>query len=144
MNLPFNKNCFKRKKTCSSCARCVEPWWVQKSFLTCNALSFVFPFWFDDESFPPLLLMMNPSHLFLMRKKKVSSECVRNEVRDTDSDYLMRKPSRCWLGAVPRHWNVEASCFHFISFVENTSAPLAPRAGISSPILLLFILFCCS
>ena len=27
-------------------------------------------------------------------------------VRDTDSDYVMRKPSRCWLGAVPRYWNV--------------------------------------
>ena len=49
-----------------------------------------------------------------------------------------RKPSRCWLGAVPRYWNVVASCFRFISFAENTSAALAPRAGISQPILLLF------
>ena len=31
-----------------------------------------------------------------------------------------------------------ASCFHFISFAENTSAALAPRSGISQPILLLF------
>ena len=23
-------------------------------------------------------------------------------LRDTDSDYVMKKPSRCWLGAVPR------------------------------------------
>ena len=31
--------------------------------------------------------------------------------RDTDSDYVMKKPSRCWLGAVPRYWKVVASCF---------------------------------
>ena len=67
-----------------------------------------------------------------------SIECVRDKVRDTDSDYVMRKPSRCWLGAVPRYWKVVASCFRFISFAENTSAALAPRAGISQPILLLF------
>ena len=66
-----------------------------------------------------------------------SIECVRDKVLDTDSD-VMRKPSRCWLGVVPRHWKVVASCFHFISFAENTSAALAPRAGISQPILLLF------
>ena len=69
---------------------------------------------------------------------------LRDKVRDTDSDYVMRKPSRCWLGAVPRYWNVVASCFCFISFAENTSAALAPRAGISQPILLLFLLFSCS
>ena len=34
-----------------------------------------------------------------------------------------------------------ASCFRFISFAENTSAALAPRAGTSQPILLLFFLF---
>ena len=73
-----------------------------------------------------------------------SIECVRDKVRDTDSDYVMRKPSRCWLDAVPRYWNVVASCFRFISFAENTSAALAPRAGISQPILLLFSLFSCS
>ena len=67
-----------------------------------------------------------------------------DKVRDTDSDYVMRKPSRCWLGAVPRYWNVVASCFRFSSFAENTSAALAPRAGISQPILLLFFLFSCS
>ena len=55
--------------------------------------------------------------------------------------YVMRKPSRCWLGAVPRYWNVAASCFPFISFAENTSAALAPRAGIFQPILLLFFCF---
>ena len=65
-------------------------------------------------------------------------ECVRDKVRDTDSDYVMRKPLRCWLGAIPRYWNVVASCFRFISFDENTSAALAPRAGISQSILLLF------
>ena len=73
-----------------------------------------------------------------------SIECVRDKVRDTDSDYVMRKPSRCWLGAVPRYWNVVASCFRFISFAKNTSAALASRAGISQPILLLFFLFSCS
>ena len=68
-------------------------------------------------------------------------KCARDKVRDTDSDYAMRKPSRCWLGAVPRYWNVVTSCFPFISFAENTSAALAPRAGISQPILLLFFCF---
>ena len=118
-----------------------------------------------------------------------SKECVRDKVRDTDSDYsrlqlrwfrvpvfqytfgwsktpadvmttlkytadrwrgnhlscnreyVMRKPSRCWLSAVPRYWNVVANCFRFISFAENTSAALAPRAGISQRILLLFFVF---
>ena len=59
----------------------------------------------------------------------------------TVRDYVMRKPSRCWLGAVPRYWNVVASCFRFIGFAENTSAALAPIAGISQPILLLFFCF---
>ena len=72
-------------------------------------------------------------------------ECVRDkvhDVRDADSDDdVIRKPSRCWLGAVPKYWNVVASCFRFISFAENTSAALAPRAGISQPILLLFFCF---
>ena len=63
------------------------------------------------------------------------------DLRDTDSDYVMRKPSRCWLGAVSRYWKVVASFFRFISFAENTSAALAPRAGFSQPILLLFFLF---
>ena len=40
--------------------------------------------------------------------------------------------------------HIVASCFRFISFAENTSAALAPRAGISQPILLLFFLFSCS
>ena len=56
-------------------------------------------------------------------------------------EYVMRKPSRCWLGAVPRYWNIVASCFRFISFAENTSAALAPGAGISQPIFLLFFCF---
>ena len=53
----------------------------------------------------------------------------------------MEKPSRCWLGAVPRYWKVVASCFQIVSFAENTSVPLAPRARISQPILLLFFCF---
>ena len=65
-------------------------------------------------------------------------------LRDTNSDYVMKKPSRCWLGAVPRYWKVVASCFQNVSFAENTSAPLAPRARIFQPILLLFFLFSCS
>ena len=69
-----------------------------------------------------------------------SIECVRDEVRDTESDYLMRTPSRCWLGAVSRYWKVVASCFQIVSFAENTSAALAPRAGISQPILFLFFI----
>ena len=80
-----------------------------------------------------------------MRGAVVNRVCTRqSRLRDTDSDYVMRKPSRCWLGAVPRYWNVVASCFRFISFAENTSAALAPGAGISQPILLLFFLFSCS
>ena len=51
------------------------------------------------------------------------------------------KPSRCWLGAVPRYWKVVASCFQIVSFAKNTSVPLAPRARISQPILLLFFCF---
>ena len=65
-------------------------------------------------------------------------------LRDTDSDYVMKKPSRCWLGVVPRYWKVVASCFQIVSFAENTSAPLAPGARIFQPILLLFFLFSCS
>ena len=65
-------------------------------------------------------------------------------LRDTNSDYVMKKPSRCWLGAVPRYWKVVARCFQNVSFAENTSAPLAPRARIFQPILLLFFLFSCS
>ena len=55
--------------------------------------------------------------------------------------YVMEKPSRCWQGAVPRYWKVVASCFQIVSFAENTSVPLAPRARISQPILLLFFCF---
>ena len=62
-------------------------------------------------------------------------------LRDTDSDYVMKKPLRCWLGAVPRYWKVVASCFQIVSFAENTPAPLAPRARIFQLILLLFF-FC--
>ena len=61
---------------------------------------------------------------------------------DTDSDYVMKKPWRCWLGAVPRYWKVVASCFYNVRFAENNCAPLAPRARIFQPILLLF--FSCS
>ena len=46
-------------------------------------------------------------------------------LRNTDScsDYVMKKPSRCWLGAVPRYWKVVASCFQNVSFAENTLLP---------------------
>ena len=33
------------------------------------------------------------------------------------------------------------NCFQIVSFAENTSVPLAPRASISQPILLLFFCF---
>ena len=59
-------------------------------------------------------------------------------VRNTDSDYVMKEPSRCLLGAVPRYWKVVASCFQIVSFAENTSAPLASRARTFQPIRLLF------
>ena len=49
-----------------------------------------------------------------------------------DSYYVMEKPSRCWLGAVPRYWKVVASCFQFTCFAENTSAPLAPSDSTTS------------
>ena len=70
-----------------------------------------------------------------------SIECVRAKVRDTDSDYVMRKPPRCSLGAIPKYWDVVASCFRFVSFAENTSAALVPRAGISQPVHLLVFCF---
>ena len=76
-----------------------------------------------------------------LRTSAVHRACEVREpkhLRDTDSDYVTEKPSRCWLGAVPRYWKVVASCFQIVSFAENTSVPLAPRARISQPILLLF------
>ena len=79
-------------------------------------------------------------HLRSIKRARFASK----HLRDTDSDYVMEKPSRCWLGAVPRYWKVVASCFQIVSFAENTSVPLAPGARISQPILLLFFLFSCS
>ena len=78
-----------------------------------------------------------------LRTSGVAGACeARNQtvehLRDTDSDYVMKKPSHCWLGAVPRYWKVVSSCFQNVSFAENTSAPLAPRARIFQPILLLW------
>ena len=63
-----------------------------------------------------------------LRTSAVDWACgVRDQVRDTNSDYVMKKPWRWWLGAVPRYWKVVATCFQFISFAENTSAHLAPE-----------------
>ena len=76
-------------------------------------------------------------HLGSIERARYATKHLRNK----DSDYVMKKPSRCWLGAVPRHWKVVASCFQIVSFAENTSAPLAPRARIFQPILVLFF-FC--
>ena len=78
-------------------------------------------------------------HLLSIERARYATKHLR-ELRDTDSDYVMEKPyaSRCWLGAVPRYWKVVASCFQIVSFADNTSVPLAPRARISQPILLLF------
>ena len=36
-------------------------------------------------------------------------------LRDTDGDYVMEKPSRCWLGAVPRYWNCVEGCCKLFS-----------------------------
>ena len=76
-------------------------------------------------------------HLWSIERARYATK----HLRDTDSDYVMEKPSRCWLGAVPRYWKVVASCFQIVCFAENTSVPLAPRARISQPILLLFFVF---
>ena len=77
----------------------------------------------------------------------VNRVCARqtHKVCDTDSDYVMRKPSRCWLGAVPRYWNFVASCFRFISFAENTSAASnsSQNRYFSTDSLTLFFLFSC-
>ena len=63
-------------------------------------------------------------------------------LRDTDSDYVMKKPSRCWLGAVPRYWKVVASCFQNVGFAENTSAPVGSQSTyFLSDSLTLFIVF---
>ena len=72
------------------------------------------------------------------------SRYATKQLCDTDSDYVKKKPSRCWLGALPRYWKVSTSRFQLVSFAENTSAPLAPRARIFQPIPLLFFLFSCS
>ena len=79
-----------------------------------------------------------------LRTSGVDRACeVRDQARrpTRHSDYVMKKPSWCQLGAVPRYWKVVASCFQIVSFAENTSSPLAPRARIFQPILLLFF-FC--
>ena len=46
-------------------------------------------------------------------------------LRDTESDFVMKKPWWCWLGAVLRSWKVVASCFQIVSFAENTSGSLS-------------------
>ena len=73
-------------------------------------------------------------HLGSIERARLATQ----HLRDTDSDYVMKKPPRCWLGAVPRYWKVVASCFQIVICGENTSAPSAPRARIFQPILLLF------
>ena len=63
-------------------------------------------------------------------------------LRDRDSNYVMKQPSRCWLGAVPRYWKVVANCFQNVVFAESTSALLAPRTRIFQPsLLLVFFVF---
>ena len=55
----------------------------------------------------------------LLHPSQVAYICGPSSVQGTrpstyatpDSDYVMKKPSRCWLGAVPRDWKVVASCF---------------------------------
>ena len=88
-------------------------------------------------SLPPTASQSGCVHLRSIERARYATK----HLRDTDSDYVMEKPSRCWLGAVPRYWKVVASCFQIVCFAENTSVPLAPRARISQPILLLFFCF---
>ena len=53
-----------------------------------------------------------------LRTSTVDWACeVRDHVRNTDSDYTMKTPSQCWLGAVPRYWKVVASCFQWTVWV---------------------------
>ena len=80
-------------------------------------------------------------HLRLIERARYATKA---GLHDTDSDYVIKKPLRCWLGAIPRYWKVVASCFQIVSFAENTSAPLGPRARIFQPIFLLFLLLSCS
>ena len=87
---------------------------------------------------------LHPSQVCVHLRSIERARYATKHLRNTESDYVMEKPSRCWLGAVPRYWKVVASCFQIVSFAENTSVPLAPRARISQPILLLFFLFSCS
>ena len=71
-----------------------------------------------------------------LRTSGVDRACeVRDQARrpTRHSYYVMKKPSWCQLGAVPRYWKVVARCFQIVSFAENTSAPLAPRARIFQP-----------
>ena len=76
------------------------------------------------------------AHVGLLKKKSDEKQRKKNTW-----PYVMKKQSRCWLGAVPRYWKVVASCLQIVSFAENTSAPLAPRARIFQPILLHFFCF---
>ena len=85
--------------------------------------------------------LLHPSQVAYIQRSIERARYATKHLRDTDSDYVMEKPSRCWLGAVPRYWKVVASCFQIVSFAENTSVPLAPRARISQPILLFFFCF---
>ena len=79
-------------------------------------------------------------HLWSIKHARYATK----HLRDTDSGFALKKPSRCWLGAVPRYWKVVPSCFQNVGFAENTSAPLAPRTRIFQPILLLFFVCSCS
>ena len=69
--------------------------------------------------------LLHPNQVAYVHLRSQSIERARyatKHLRDTDSDYVMKKPSRCWLGVVPRYWKVVASCFQNVGFAENTSA----------------------
>ena len=72
-----------------------------------------------EEKTPRLL---HPSQVAYIMGSMERARYATKHVRDTDSDYVMKKPSRCWLGAVTRYWKVVASCFHIVSFAEHLCA----------------------
>ena len=67
----------------------------------------------------------------------------------TDQNYLVKEAVRKGKGKKHKNSYVQMlvsfkanlSCFQIVSFAENTSAPLSPRARIFQPILLLFFCF---
>ena len=151
-NLCFNKQQifgrFPRKQTwpavecCSSSAVDLLCWSVPRSGAVSGWSLLLFCQKATKETEQKTARLLHPSQVAYICGPSSVRGTRAKHLRDTDSDYVTEKPSRCWLGAVPRYWKVVASCFQIVSFAENTSVPLAPRARISQPILLLFFFSC--